>query len=75
MLVGFEEAVREVLCNQVRPCLERQSLLFSATYADEVMELEHGFDENDPLRICVGSKSISKHLPFLHTTITGNDVR
>jgi len=58
MLRGFEEGIRSVLCHQIRPSLERQCLLFSATYADEVMELEHAFYSNDPLRISVGAKTV-----------------
>jgi len=54
MLNGSVNEVRNVLANQVRPQLERKSVLFSATYSEEVLKLENAFFRNQPLRVTVG---------------------
>lgn len=50
--LGFEPQIRAIL-NQVRP--ERQTLLFSATYDDEVRSLSLDY-LIDPIQITVGNK-------------------
>jgi superfamily II DNA/RNA helicase len=57
-LLQDEENVREVLIGQVRPEEERQCLLFSATYSQEVMDLDNSFFTKDPIKITVGDKTV-----------------